>query len=671
MSLASLPSLLLVFACWLGFFWMAREGGFRGLLPRDWRMAFVLACLGWGTALAGITELAGWWRRLNLSGVLTLWLCVDVVVWGCALRLSRGTFGRGTPWRVRLHLPDKTDWRALLHLFRESPMQLSLVVGFALFLGGVALLTPTTNWDSLTYHLPRVLHWIQQQSLAHYPTSLESQLQMAPWAAYVQLQLCLIGGLDQMVNLPQWFALGGCLIVGTLITRQLLGPADQASCRIEAWAALLLVTLPTGIVESLTPQTDYVTAFWLFCWVSLILALRQDRRNAWCWLGAGCALGLGLLTKVTTIFYAAPLFAALAVLAFRSLPPLTAVRNLCALGAVVGLLNAPHALRNYQLYGSPAGSSFYQESARNRSVSPGSAASNVIRNLALHTGTGVRILTTGLNRALNRLHVLTGRDLNDPEASFGLGRFEFYDRLVIFDSYAGSPYHLALVACALGVCLRRPRARWLPLLYAGLVLGGLLLICVVLRWQRWNCRLHLPGLALLMPFVAAALGPRLRPWGAGLISLGLAVFAGVVVANNISRPVFNPAFRKMPRVQQMLAVHAPQLHAEMVQVVQEVSRHGGRNVGLKLGIDDPEYPLWLLFLGHGLSGRIDHVAVQNASGRIPIPVQPDVVVSVFEGPLPAPLNDRYPASTAIGSYTLHWSTDLSERRLNLKRDTGE
>src|SRR2546426_7647634 len=54
-----------------------------------------------------------------------------------------------------------------------------------------SLLTPTMNWDSLTYHLPRVMHWIQQGSVRHYPTACISQIQMGPWAAFVQTHLIL------------------------------------------------------------------------------------------------------------------------------------------------------------------------------------------------------------------------------------------------------------------------------------------------------------------------------------------------------------------------------------------------------------------------------------------------------------------------------------------------
>ena len=78
----------------------------------------------------------------------------------------------------------------------------------ALVLGVIAVITPTTNWDSLTYHLPRVMHWIQQQSVEHYPADNTCQLEFGPWAAFVVTNLHLLEGNDQWDNLVQWFAVG-------------------------------------------------------------------------------------------------------------------------------------------------------------------------------------------------------------------------------------------------------------------------------------------------------------------------------------------------------------------------------------------------------------------------------------------------------------------------------
>ena len=130
------------------------------------------------------------------------------------------------------------------------------------FLALIGLLTPTMNWDSLTYHLPRVMHWAQQSSVRHYPTDCISQLQMGPFSAFLQTHLFLLWGSDRLANLIQWAAMAGCAIVAPWVALQLAPSPGANSTRLQVLAALLVVTLPTGVVEAVTPQTDYVTAFW-------------------------------------------------------------------------------------------------------------------------------------------------------------------------------------------------------------------------------------------------------------------------------------------------------------------------------------------------------------------------------------------------------------------------
>ena len=78
--------------------------------------------------------------------------------------------------------------------------------------GAIALLAPPNTWDSMTYHMPRVAHWSQAGSVAHYPTHILRQLWLGPWARSSRsLHLYLLTGGDRLANLVQWLAFAGCV----------------------------------------------------------------------------------------------------------------------------------------------------------------------------------------------------------------------------------------------------------------------------------------------------------------------------------------------------------------------------------------------------------------------------------------------------------------------------
>ena len=134
--------------------------------------------------------------------------------------ISLAWFGAGVAslvylWRERSRIPlfiDRLKRRvktALLpHLLTYwSPVELAtlgLVLGAT---GVIAWFSPPTNFDSMTYQLPRVMHWFQQGTLEHYPTSNTRQLAYGPGAAYWQAQLWSLFDGDRAAHLPQWAAL--------------------------------------------------------------------------------------------------------------------------------------------------------------------------------------------------------------------------------------------------------------------------------------------------------------------------------------------------------------------------------------------------------------------------------------------------------------------------------
>jgi 3-methyladenine DNA glycosylase AlkC len=56
----------------------------------------------------------------------------------------------------------------------------------------------------MVYHMTRVQHWIQNRSVAHYPTHVLKELHRNPWAEYALLHFQVLSQGDRLANLLQW-----------------------------------------------------------------------------------------------------------------------------------------------------------------------------------------------------------------------------------------------------------------------------------------------------------------------------------------------------------------------------------------------------------------------------------------------------------------------------------
>jgi 4-amino-4-deoxy-L-arabinose transferase-like glycosyltransferase len=659
--------LLAMGASWLGLFLAAKRLAVIGRIPADWRYYWLLACAGWGGALVIIVEVASAFRAIDVGPLALGWLAFAGLIQAASgrLKLAPTAGGVGLP-------PGGTKARgSFLALARGLPRDdrliLSGVAAMVIFLGLIGATFPATNWDSLTYHLPRVMRWIQQHSVAHFPTNNDRQIQFGPWAAFVEIHVFLFTGGDRFVNAVQWFAMVSSLVASSLLAAQLYDLAVPAKLRdlenrrrASILAAALAATLPMGLVESMTPQTDYVASFWYLALMAFGLAALQKAENWYFTAGMVLSLGAGLLAKATMLVYAAPVGLACGVwLARARLPAGRRIAVVAVFLAGVLALNGPHWARNWAVYGSPLGGREIMETEENRRVSASVFFSNLIRNASLHSNTGVTPLTRALNRVLSALHAVTGLDPNDEGTTYPGSRFQFIDEWSIYDCYASCFWHLVLVGAAAALAARTPWAR--PALWAYPCLGAasLCLICAILRWQVWHSRLHLACFLGWMPWTALFLACRApRSFGTAVSAL-LGLVAGACLATSFSQPFLQASFRKAPREQEWLMVHTRGLYEDWRSMTDDLVASGCASAGLKLDWDDPEYALWLMLRDRGYRGRLDHVGAGGESGRIRADkTARDVLVARNEFNLPDAVARLYPYRLQYGGFSAYWASSF-------------
>ena len=565
----------------------------RGPEEPTLREDLLAAALILGFAVGLGTELLGAFGGIGIPGMLGFWAAATIA----AGALLAGRWRRaGPPPPLRFSRPGAGDGFLLAGI---------VAVALAVFV--VAWLAPPQSSDSLGYHMSRVMHWIQDRSLAPYPTDDTRQLYAPPFAEMVRLHLQLLTGGDRAGGLLQWLAAAGALLAATLIARDLGGGR-----RAQILTALVAVTIPIGITQASSGKNGWVETLWLLTFAHFSGAVSpgglasRRRRDV---VAASIALGLEAMTRLTAGLFAFPLLLAAVVRTRRS-----DLRRMAAPVAAGGLLFAaltsPFLLRNLRVFGNPLDDPVLQASVAIPGGKLRAAVSNAIRNCAYQFGTTSPAINRAILAGVVRVHRGLGLDPYDPDTS---ARSFAIDPWTTVEEFAGSPIPIALLLAAGVVLAFRPDGRARRLLAS--ILAGYVLFCATVRWQPPNNRLLMPLLVLASPLLGV-LASEILGRGAPALAAALVAAAVPFVFGVDSRPLsFEPGRGVLATPRRSLYfTRVPGMRAACEEVARSVRSAGVRNLGVVFaGSGRPEYPLWVVLKDGGPPVRIEHVAVTNAS----------------------------------------------------------
>ncbi len=599
----------------------------------NWGRAFLLAAISWGIVCVIITEVLSAFHHLAPAYALSLWACLTLVAGSLLLwRTWRGALPRCPP---------------VIHpLSSFTRVILVYVVGVIVIVGLVAGLSPPHNTDAMRYHLPRIMHWIQNQTVQFYPTHTVEQLGLSPGAEYAILQFQLLSRSDRFANLIQWFSMLGCFVALALVVRGWGG-----SLRAVLFSVVVLASMPLGILQASSAKNEYVVAFWLLCFVYFIAG--QDDFTWRAQLAAGGSLGLAILTKQTAYIYLLPWVGLCGVQILRSWQR----RSLHAALVVVSLavaINLPQMARSYSLFGSPFGA-VGDPKLTNDVVTPALFVSTLVKNLSVQMQTPSAWFSYKVEGATRRFHALIGVEVNDPRntvqgTSFSVLQTNFHDMV------SANPLHFVLILLTITICLATPelRANRQLLTFTMAPVASYLIFTFVLRHHVSNLRYQFPIFVLFAApvgfFIANVVS---RKMGNGLIIL-LVIASVPWVLWNQTRPLFGEdSILRVPRRTLYFAAR-PMLRGPYLGAMEFVRSRHCSQIGLDLRGTHWEYPFWIGMEKQG-PFRIEHVNVGNVSATalaVPPAVEfvPCAVVMVDTHPI-----ERLEATSR--PYTLSWSSE--------------
>ncbi len=454
-----------------------------------------------------------------------------------------------------------------------------------------ALAAPPNNWDSMTYHLPRVFHWLQNHSLDHYATYVARQLYLAPGHEFFLTHTIALAGTDLHAGAINSAAFLIALLSTAAITQRLGGGRIA-----QITAVILCATIPMAILQSSSTQNDLLLATFLLSFILGALITKEHPLappQFMMWASAGLAVA----TKGLAFFYLPP-----AVLLFFPFSVYRRSSHLpaAALGLTLALmLNLGHWQRNYEAFGHPLvpTTGIHSSTAFTvQSVGLASTVSNLARNILLHSNSSFRGAQRWIQDAIAPLHHTLGIDQNASDTTWiGTGTWMIQAN-AINEDLAGNGNHLLLMGAVLALALLTPRTTQqkrlrvlFPLLCA---LAGLVFVSVVLKWQPWASRLHLTLFLVATPTLALVVTQRIPTLGWLIICIAFATQAYPYWAHNSVRPLAgsNSILHQPARLERYAS--KPFLYDEFRRVSKYLKQNKCREIGLVSSEDEWELPLF-------------------------------------------------------------------------------
>ncbi|MBF0483612.1 MAG: glycosyltransferase family 39 protein [Candidatus Omnitrophica bacterium] len=475
----------------------------------------------------------------------------------------------------------------------------------------IALLAPPNTWDSMTYHMPKVMHWIQNKSLIYYPTPESRQLWSAPFAELIILHFQILSHGDRFANMPQWIAFISSIILNSLIVKELYGSRLQ-----QIICALLTATIPMAILQSSSTQNDLICGFLvLSCIYFIIRQLNDSSRifHVFIWIAAG----LAALTKSSALIFLCPFLGWYTLSIFKKYK-LNAIIYLIAGTLLFISINLGLYLRNYTL-----GKDFIDpgkcdtKEVVNQSHEPQLILSNIIKNTALHLNYSIKPLNMQIENAVQSIHSLIGVKIVDNRNTFADYKFALTSATKHEDT-APNPIHMTLILFGF-VCFwsfikntSAPKPTFWFYLFS--ILAAWIMFAYLLKWQPWVSRLQTPWFLFCMPLITLILTSRTHKIIQITLLLFAFIFAMPVTFKNSSKKILgtNKNIFKIARIDQYFS-NKPDLAFPYQDMANTINNLKIRNLGLGLSGETWEYPIAILLKN---SPRIEHLETIPLSPKI-------------------------------------------------------
>lgn len=210
-----------------------------------------------------VTEVLSVFRIWNQRTVLVIWilfLAINIVF----MRKKKA---------VSVLKKEALDSKLYTVVCGQNKVWMIIFGGYFVLILIVAALSSQNNVDAMKYHLPRIMHWIQNESTWYYATGIDFQVRYPSLAEYLVAQIFLFTDFDRLVNLVQTVAFMTSAVMVYGIAQRM-----GASKVFSFFSAFIYSLMPMAVAQTFNAQTDIIAGMFLLVYIYILLDFIQAEK---------------------------------------------------------------------------------------------------------------------------------------------------------------------------------------------------------------------------------------------------------------------------------------------------------------------------------------------------------------------------------------------------------
>lgn len=568
---------------------------------------YIYAVLQWHMFMLGMLYVLSVIRKVNILfislGIIFINILLIIIIW------------------KKIKIKDWTSSRINLNI-RESIIPTIKKIGFfaipiCMFLI-VLLITIKTvpyNYDSMTYHLPRIAHWAQNQTIAPYASNIDRQIGSTRIASYICLYVYILAGkTDVLVNLVQCMAYGTSALMVYAISRKM-----KLGKELSILASVFFLAMPIAIAEATTTQNDNYASMWLLFFVYLLLDFNdkqirlQDsvytKRKVF--YIASC-VALGYLTKPAVCFAMLIFLIWTLICVISRKDDVKLIMKLLCIGILTCILYVlPSILENIVAFGSISPSNVGKAQLVG-TFKINYLVINFLKTFTYNFGNSlIPNMKDWMSKILYFIADILCVDINDASISENATGYGFSSYPYGCDT-ALQPFLMTLVLLGCVWCvIRKKNEEAFKKEYCYSSVLSFIMLCIFMRWHHFITRYMIGYFALFCPLIVIQLVDFIEVFKSRIVKRILLLFISVICLINFMLAIKNNWDIDTKEYPRTYFYHVGGSRNDYEKMCDVIRQNGYDEIGLHCGVNSYEYPLWGILQYDKQEYIIRHIFVEG------------------------------------------------------------